>query len=835
MEVIQRDLNILGEPTSDRIAKRRALEHIQKEITKIQDLSPLLSQVGKTVLKSLSDPVEKCRELSIAILQHFIQSLEQPQPMLVYLVPVFVQQLGQLEMVEPSEEMRLQILKTLHLVSKKTQKDFSPFVEDTIKILQRTLADPFPDVKKEACHLVTVLCLNNPQAVKYHSKNLVQSLAPVIMHKHSSVRVIALSALTQVILVDADGLDDILQPLKELTFDKSPAVREAVYTLARDWMTKLIDRYTYGYKILPLLLAGLTDDMPKLKQTSIGFMDQVGQLYEQEWEDRIKDEMDYTDGWNHLLDRPRVGTRHLARDNTQKTINAFVEGIQDWNADVRSKSYQNLEAFIRMTEDQITGYVGVIMPPSYKTLAGDESHVMDSCLKMLKTLAIYVKPETSLDHVFAALSGQASGFKLGCLRALVSLVSGSTPEPLQGQIHKIVEHLSDKELLTSDNMPILLELSKCAHQTILKLLHLDSFGIFMVLLHLLSVKGTDKVPGYSEMHQTAETSIQLLAQKHSLTREGLFSLYFEKTLETLAKTQQQWIKHSPEPRLLQVCCHNLGDISPFLHKLLPFVALLATMDRDPEVRQSVFETLIPLYQSASASLVSQTIQETDLIVKEIICRNLVWKAGQKNTFIRGQATQLLLLLIQHQMIQYDRLLPEFESHVVPLLISNMDDDLVLTRKQMLQVFDGLLSKNDLWNVPVYKKLYPELLKRMDDANDDIRVECAKTWKQFFASLNHWIHKMQPRHRELDPTLSQLAHLENGQLIEFALEQGHYETIVKGLTLHMDDMNAKIQEAVCDALKTGNGHPIPTDILREHLNAVKSQHRTTAFIDRILAV
>lgn len=144
------------------------------------------------------------------------------------------------------------------------------------------------------------LCEFTKQPLALHGATISKSLIPVISHKHSSVRTLALQALCDAIIVDAAGLDDCLEPLREIAFDKSPAVREQLYILSRNWLMKLVDRYTYGFKILPLLLSGITDMLPKLSQLSETFMDEIGALYEVEWESRIKDEMDYTDGWDHL-------------------------------------------------------------------------------------------------------------------------------------------------------------------------------------------------------------------------------------------------------------------------------------------------------------------------------------------------------------------------------------------------------------------------------------------------------------------------------------------------------------------------------------------------------
>ncbi len=104
--------------------------------------------------------------------------------------------------------------------------------------------------------------------------------------------------MKEALIVDLQGLDDVLEPLRSLSFDKTPAVREALHSAAGEWLLRLPDRYSIGYKILPLLLVGLSDEMPSLVTKAQNYMNEAGKLYEQEWEDRVKDEMDYTDGRN---------------------------------------------------------------------------------------------------------------------------------------------------------------------------------------------------------------------------------------------------------------------------------------------------------------------------------------------------------------------------------------------------------------------------------------------------------------------------------------------------------------------------------------------------------
>jgi dynein assembly factor 5 len=153
-------------------------------------------------------------------------------------------------------------------------------------------------------------------------------------------------------IVDASAIDDSIEPLRSMTRDKTPAVRERVFTLARDWLTQLMDRHIYGLKIIPFLYAGVSDELPKLSKLCLTYLDEVGAQYEKENNDRIKDELDYSDGVNRpgivhvlfndlFLDRPRSGCRHLARDNTQKIIAKQIELLGDWNLETRFDFFCN--------------------------------------------------------------------------------------------------------------------------------------------------------------------------------------------------------------------------------------------------------------------------------------------------------------------------------------------------------------------------------------------------------------------------------------------------------------------------------------------------------------
>ena len=59
-------------------------------------------------------------------------------------------------------------------------------------------------------------------------------------------------------------------------FDGSVAVRLAVVGVVGSWLLDLPDRYSYFHKLLPLLLSGVTDDVPEIRCEADALWNDVG-------------------------------------------------------------------------------------------------------------------------------------------------------------------------------------------------------------------------------------------------------------------------------------------------------------------------------------------------------------------------------------------------------------------------------------------------------------------------------------------------------------------------------------------------------------------------------
>ena len=74
------------------------------------------------------------------------------------------------------------------------------------------------------------------------------------------------------------NVDDVVSHLAQRLFDQSPTVRKAVIQVVGGWLLDLMDRYSFHHKLIPLLLTGITDEMPEIAELSEALWHDVGEL-----------------------------------------------------------------------------------------------------------------------------------------------------------------------------------------------------------------------------------------------------------------------------------------------------------------------------------------------------------------------------------------------------------------------------------------------------------------------------------------------------------------------------------------------------------------------------
>jgi dynein assembly factor 5 len=587
----------------------------------------------------------------------------------------------------------------LDLVTKMKER-YSPFVEDTLQIIGRTVLDTYQEIKKISCQIVETMCVVVPSAVALHGGTPTKHVLACVNHRHSSVRIVALKALAKTLIVDASAIEDCLEQIKDLNRDKSPAVREQLYSFAAQLQVDLMDRHVYAHRILPLLYAGMKDEMPKLVALCTQYVDQAGERYESDNKDRIKDEMDYSDGHDRV-GRPRVGSRHIARDNTQKIVNKQIELLGDWNVEARAKAAQVLTVFIDFAESNITGYANVMLPAIYKILAGDEEVVVQEAKSLMSKLGEFVHPDTTLSLLLPALKtggGGLSTFRLGCLRALGSVLQGSPAELMVPLLPDLLNELSDRDLVTNENCLVLLELARCLLFVGDKLTKERPllFKYFFLAIHLKSVPGTDKVIGYTEMQAVVNQVFDKLASLLCTQVATLYLEFLPEALERLQQTSLQWTQYSIEPRVLEtMLLNNVQGFYTHFESFIPIFAVNASSEKDFELRDSILRLALALFQRSEASQVlALSPPAFSEFFKSVGLSCCIWKGGRKAMQLRSLAVQTVHRMLD--LYQAHAGLPELlgsimDTDLLPVVLTNLDDDEMVTRTHCLFTLNILLD------------------------------------------------------------------------------------------------------------------------------------------------
>ena len=146
-----------------------------------------------------------------------------------------------------------------------------------------------------------------------------------------------------------------------------------------------------------------------------------------------------------------------------------------------------------------------------------------------------------------------------------------------------------------------------------------------------------------------------------------------------------------------------------------------------------------------------------------------------------------------------------------MIITALDDDNVDTRRAGCAVIDALLQKLGSTRLEHERarKLYPELLKRLDDASDDVRLRACAPISALFGAMNYCAN--------WSDTCN--------------FDKANYQYLLRGLLVHLDDPSPDIQDAIAMVLR--RGMTIDPPVFCVELLAVRDRHRSPRICDALV--
>ncbi|ELU05823.1 hypothetical protein CAPTEDRAFT_167239 [Capitella teleta] len=811
---LPRHLNCLGD--ENRNTRKRALEAIRKETVSrspalsTEDLGNVFQSIGGPLLKLFSDPVEKCRELSIDIIGKFLEKVPSPSSYLHVVVPVVTQRLGQQDIVEPSEELRLELIVLLTHLVELSGRDIHPYLDDLIKILQRSIVDPYPEVKKQSCKCASIVAKAIPDYFHMQSESLIKPLLTSISHQHSKVRVETILAIGNVIQYgNGKSVDDVVSHLAQRLFDQNPQVRLSVTRVIGGWLLNLMDRYSFFHKLIPLLLTSITDELPDICSEAEALWHDVGLKYEGENEDDLKDQQDFIKGdpdhYPPGVERPNLGCRTLMYRNFSKIMSGLTKDITDWVVGTRVKSAQLMYTMLLNEEENTTQHLEKVLGGMYRASMDEEPVVREYVAKSAELVGFFVPPEVwvkmVLDHVKASQSPSS-------VLILSAIIRGSHRTSLKPHLEALCSVLADHNLCQIADAPLQTHLLSSV-ESLLRICGEDcsavSLKLFSVLISICALHRQDSL--LTQAHELLNT---LASQQNLSGTEQLFEMHTHQMLSSMKEHYMQWAQHSTDRLIFDTLIMSSGPVvGRLLDDVLPIMAANLNPDKDPEVRLKFFSLLSRLLLNAPKTLNSENrfANYGLMVVRDMILPNCVWKAGRTAAAIRTTALSCLWALLQSQVLQADQQLMEVLDDLCKQLRSNLDDDKADTRLLSCRVLSHLLTAlSTRLDQHFLHNLYPDLLKRLDDSSDNIRRAMCATLMDYFDCF------------------------ESGFNVN--LYRAHLEEMYKGLMVHLDDPDSSIQDAVLDVLKKAS-HIEPSHLMQE-IDSVRHKHRSTKYCDDLAA-
>ncbi|XP_007941344.1 dynein axonemal assembly factor 5 [Orycteropus afer afer] len=815
-----------GLEADTKLGRRRALEALQRELEAARPGPPDTANAAAAfqgpwtrlllprLLRCLADPAEGCRALAVHLLGLGLRRAARPHDALPRLLPALVARLASTEPArrpppEPCEELRLALVELLGLAVDLGGAALAPYLDDAVRVLRCTLLDPFAAVRRESCACAAALARATPDHFHMQAESLVGPLMQTIAHQHWKVRVAVIEATGTVIQFgNGKSVDDVLSHLAQRLFDDVPQVRQAVTSVVGAWLLALRDRYSFFHKLIPLLLSSLDDGLPEIRQLATSLWEKVGLQWQKENEEDLKDKLDFaTPPPPHYPlqeSRPGLGCRELIFRNLSKILPGLCRDLTDWVVGTRVKAAQLLAVLLLHAEDHTTQHLEPILRALQHACADEEPAVVSSCTRSAQLVGTFVSPEVFLKLILSPLKKSPSA---SSLLVLAAVLQGCPPEALQPHLKTVATELAQAHVCQASESKLYLEHLLLCVQALITVCREDCCTCSLQLMQVLVA--TLAASGAPDLDKKVQETVGSLATVEGCDGpQDVYRKHMGALMEWVTASHRDWTVHSPELAQFSTLLTRAGPaVGEALQHLIPTLSSCLQPTRDPQMRLRLFSLLSKVLLRAGETVDSQGQLHGYLktLVTDILVPNLQWHAGRTAAAIRTAAVSCIWALVSSGTLS-DKQILEVQGPLMPQLVTTLEEDSQTSRLVSCRIINLFLQTSGDTNEPDgLLKIYPELLKRLDDVSNEVRVAAAST-------LSTWLKCIRSDNSKL-------------------CYQSHIQYLYRELLVYLDDPEPAVQDAVLEVLKDGS--VLFPEILVQETEAVLHKHRSPAHCERLL--
>lgn len=224
----------------------------------------------------------------------------------------------------------------------------------------------------------------------------------------------------------------------------------------------------------------------------------------------------------------------------------------------------------------------------------------------------------------------------------------------------------------------------------------------------------------------------------------LFSIELSIMLDELHEDFEDWDRNTPDRFVFDLLVRRSQTaVVDYWEQILEIMAANCDNEKDVELQIDMLALIEHLLKQKN--LHSTIIFYGEIILRMIIFPALSWKSGNPSQKIRKASIICFIQILEQGLIEPKKIYTNF-GECVKRLQGCLDDDwandlrwssLIAMRHFMLYVKTEL-QKQD------FSEFYADILKRLDDAQDQIRIEACKALEVFFDLLpEYWSSSLYP--------------------------------------------------------------------------------------------
>ena len=807
-------------------------------------LTPLLAQ-------ALVDPADKCRERAAALVRGLVAGVADPGPLLAAALPV----LARRAVVpsadgEPVEEIRLQHVAVLAaaLESPGGAKAARQLVSCATGLLCGAVRDPYSELARAgcACTVGFARCVAPDAASAAHAvPALVDALSQgggALTHRHAAVRGAGIAALDTLVHSGGQAGETLLRavpPCRALVHDASPAVRAALLQAASSWLASpSIVPDADAPHVTSLLLLGCTDDAADVARTALDGLEMAAGS-------RLGDSMTDADAAASVRlppafsRRPSGACRALVTPQLPVLVPAALADLKGWSPALRATGARLLLACLVCAEGGADDVLGAVVPALVHAVADSSPEQAALVVDIVHVVGTHARPALWLPLVSESVAGSEQAVsharRANGLVVLSSLLQSCLMQLTPEDIRHVAWALTCAPLVESATQHGAVRMQAAVAVATLVQALLRTCGepaaalapvapsLFATLLTLRTRVSMD---GLAEEDATVGNGTHFDGQQphadpasdtadiglHHLDVATGGTLYASQAgafLRALAPEASTW--RSPTSRGFLALCALLRTAPP--HAMGPHAVTLA------HILASCCASALQLAKGgdlnagalglAALRALDATLESAPhaaalapgcpSLLRDTLVPNLVWRAGRTAAATRYAALVACGTLLRSGALEAAQLEQVLgTTSLVTSLCSCLDDDYYVDmRLGAAHCADLCLRACGPTLLPAHRALvFNELIKRLDDSRDDVRVASAQVLTTFVTRTVHpLLSTVPPASEDVTPWTAT-----------------HLPRLLASLMVHMDDDQAAVRASASEAA-TAAARLLPADAAR----------------------